>query len=115
MSVALNFLYVLPSFRYLSDVDYSPLLGFLGLRPRFVEDTRQQEYGDRAQMVQEPWMNFSGPAAVVGLILRSAALTSSVEMPSHTSGTITSPLIQLLSAFFIPLSCFSNLRLLTSR
>ena len=56
--IALHLLYVLPSFWYWSDVGYSPFLRDFGLRPRSVEDERQQGDGDRAQMVQEPWMDF---------------------------------------------------------
>ena len=39
-------------------INDSPFLWDIGLRPRFIQDTRQQGDGDGSQMVQEPCMDF---------------------------------------------------------
>ena len=80
-SITLHLLMALPSFWDWSIVSYSPFLRDSDLGPRFVRDSRQQGDGDRIQMAQEPGWNLPRRAALVGLILRKAALTSFVVKP----------------------------------
>ena len=54
---------------------------------------------DSREMETRPKWILSGPAVLVGLILQSPALTSSVVKPLHTTGSTTS-LLSLLLGFF---------------